>query len=86
MTLASSAWTTTRTTPWSSPATKPPTKPLIPAKKQIDKLIASVRAVCEHAFAHLKNWRILIKLRLPVRHATTLLRVLLVLTNIEIAR
>ncbi|MFE6156435.1 transposase family protein [Streptomyces sp. NPDC057889] len=87
MTSASSAWTTTRTTPWSSPATKPPTKPLIPAKKQIDKLIvASVRAVCEHAFAHLKNWRILTKLRLHVRHATTLLRVLLVLTNIEIAR
>jgi len=62
------------------------TKPLIPAKKQVNKLIASVRAVCEHAFAHLKNWRILTKLRLDVRHATTLLRALLVLTNIEIAR
>ncbi|MFF4349063.1 transposase family protein [Streptomyces sp. NPDC001530] len=62
------------------------TKPLIPAKKQVNKLIASVRAVCEHAFAHLKNWRILTKLRLHVRHATTLLRALLVLTNIEIAR
>jgi len=36
--------------------------------------------------AHLKNWRILTKLRLDVRHATTLLRALLVLTNIEIAR
>ncbi|QUW84487.1 transposase [Streptomyces mirabilis] len=62
------------------------TKPLIPAKKQVNKLIASVRAVCEHAFAHLKNWRIITKLRLHVRHATTLLRALLVLTNIEIAR
>lgn len=34
---------------------------------------------------HLKNWRILTKLRLHVRHATALLRALLVLTNIEIA-
>ncbi|MFF4120861.1 transposase family protein [Streptomyces sp. NPDC001714] len=62
------------------------TKPLIPARKQVNKLIASVRAACEHAFAHLKNWRILTKLRLHVRHATTLLRALLALTNIEIAR
>lgn len=30
------------------------TKPLTPAKKQVNKLIASVRAVCKHAFAHLK--------------------------------
>jgi hypothetical protein len=35
--------------------------------------------------AHMKNWRILTKLRLHVRHATTLLRALLV-NNIEIAR
>jgi hypothetical protein len=35
--------------------------------------------------AHLKNWHILTKLRLHVHHATTLLRTLLVLTNIEIA-
>jgi hypothetical protein len=46
----------------------------------------SVHAVCEHAFAHLKNWRIITKLRLHVRHATSLLRGLLVLTNIEVAR
>ncbi len=62
------------------------TKPLTSAKKQVNKLIASVRAVCEHAFAHLKNWRILTKLRLSTRYATTLLRALLVLTNIEVAR
>ncbi|MCZ0992261.1 hypothetical protein O1L44_02650 [Streptomyces noursei] len=31
------------------------TKPLTPAKKQVNKLIASVRAVCRHAFTHLKN-------------------------------
>ncbi|MEU0028954.1 transposase family protein [Streptomyces sp. NPDC006335] len=40
------------------------TAPLTPAKKQVNKLMASVRAVCEHAFAHLKNWRINTKLRL----------------------
>ncbi|MEV0371061.1 transposase family protein [Streptomyces sp. NPDC050636] len=62
------------------------TKPLTSAKKQVNKLIASVRAVCEHAFAHLKNWRILTKLRLDVRHATPLLRALLVLTNTEVSR
>ncbi|MBJ6636707.1 transposase family protein [Streptomyces sp. I5] len=62
------------------------TKPLTSAKEQVNKLIASVRAVCEHAFAHLKNWRILTKLRLHVRHATTLLRALLVLTNLEVTR
>ncbi|MGY5014703.1 transposase family protein [Streptomyces sp. 900105755] len=62
------------------------TKPLTAAKKQVNKWIASVRAVCERAFAHLKNWRILTKLRLNVRHATTLLRALLVLTNTEVAR
>ncbi|WP_406723600.1 transposase family protein [Streptomyces sp. GD-15H] len=62
------------------------TKPLTSAKRQVNKLIASVRAVCEHAFAHLKNWRILTKLRLSARYATTLLRALLVLTNTEVAR
>ncbi|UQA91412.1 transposase family protein [Streptomyces halobius] len=62
------------------------TKPRTPAKKQVNKLIASVRAVCEHAFAHLKNWRTLTKLRLHARHATTLLSALLVLTNTEVSR
>lgn len=41
------------------------------AKKEVNKLIASGRAVVEHAFAHLKNWRILTKQRLDVRCATT---------------
>jgi hypothetical protein len=61
------------------------TKPLTSAKNQVNKLIASVRAVCEHTFAHLKNWRILTKLRLSPQHATTLLRALLVLTRHELA-
>ncbi|MGP4009123.1 transposase family protein [Streptomyces sp. 4N124] len=62
------------------------TKPLTIVKKLANKLIAVERAACEHAFAHLKNWRILTRLRLDARHATTLLRALLVLTNLEIAR
>ncbi|WP_367326002.1 transposase family protein [Streptomyces sp. HUAS ZL42] len=62
------------------------TKPFTSAKKQVNKLIASVRAVCEHAFAHLKNWRIITKLRVSARYATTLLRALLVLTDTEVAR
>ncbi|MGW5434281.1 transposase family protein [Streptomyces sp. NPDC004059] len=60
------------------------TKPLTSAKKQVNKLIASVRTVCEHAFAHLKNWRILTKFSLHVHHTTTLLRALLVLTDLEV--
>lgn len=30
-------------------------KKLPPAKKQVNQLIAAERAVCEHAFTHLKN-------------------------------
>lgn len=41
---------------------------------------------CEHGFAHLKNWRILTKLRTDPARATHLLRALLVLTNLEINR
>ncbi len=62
------------------------TRPLTWAKKEANTLIAAERAACEHVFAHLKNWRILTKLRLSARHATTLLRALLVLTNTEVAR
>ncbi|MFE9445253.1 transposase family protein [Streptomyces sp. NPDC006602] len=34
-------------------------RPVTAAQKQVNKLIAAERAVCEHAFAHLKRWRIL---------------------------
>lgn len=34
----------------------------------------------------LKNWRILTKVRMSARHATLLLRALLVLTNTEVSR
>ena len=37
-------------------------------------------------FADLKCWRILTKVRMNARHATLLLRALLVLTNTEVAR
>ncbi|MGW3451202.1 transposase family protein [Streptomyces sp. NPDC001076] len=62
------------------------TEPLTAVRKQVNTLSASVRAVCEDAFARLKNWRILTKFGLNVRHAPTLLRALLVLTTTEVAR
>jgi hypothetical protein len=40
----------------------------------------------EHGFAHLKNWRVLTKLRTDPARATQLLRALLVLTNLEVNR
>ncbi|MEU3283336.1 transposase family protein [Streptomyces antibioticus] len=65
---------------------KPKGKKLPPAKKLVNQLIAAERAVCEHAFAHLKNWRVLTKLRLDVKWATRLVRALMVLNQHEIAR
>ncbi|MFG3532717.1 hypothetical protein ACGF8B_39310 [Streptomyces sp. NPDC047917] len=49
-------------------------------------LLAVGRAPVEHGFAHLKNWRILTKLRTAPARATQLLRALLVLTNLEVNR
>ncbi|WP_415954422.1 hypothetical protein [Streptomyces sp. KLOTTS4A1] len=43
------------------------------------------RVPVERGFAHLKNWRILTKLRTDPARATHLFRALLVLTNIEAA-
>lgn len=59
---------------------------LTKAQKEATKLVARERAANEHGFADLKNWRILTKLRLNAKHATTLLRALLVLTRAEISR
>ncbi|MEV5205769.1 transposase family protein [Streptomyces sp. NPDC053720] len=55
-----------------------------PGQKTANRVLAAGRAPVERGFAHLKNWRILTKLRNtdPAR-ATHLLRALLVLTNIE---
>ncbi|MFC1417489.1 transposase family protein [Streptacidiphilus cavernicola] len=60
---------------------------LTPGQKQATRILAAGRAPVEHGFAHLKNWRILTKLRTapapaPAR-ATALLRALLVLMNLE---
>lgn len=60
---------------------------LTPADRAANQLLNAERATNEHAHAHLKNWRILTRLRGWLRHhATTLLRALLVLTNAEVNR
>nr|BFD94099.1 IS5/IS1182 family transposase [Kitasatospora sp. Xyl93] len=60
--------------------------PLTAAQKEANRLVSRERAANEHGFAGLKNWRILTKVRMNARHATTLLRALLVLTNTEVQR
>ncbi|MGW4518738.1 transposase family protein [Streptomyces sp. NPDC004393] len=60
--------------------------PLTAAQKEANRLVSRERAANEHGFADLKNWRILTKIRMNARHATTLLRALLVLTNAEVQR
>ncbi|MFJ4707659.1 transposase family protein [Streptomyces anulatus] len=62
------------------------THKLTPGQKEANRVLAVVRAPVEHGFAHLKNWRILAKLRADPAHATQLLRALLVLTNLEVDR
>jgi len=61
-------------------------KKLTAAQKRANQIIAAARAPVEHGFAALKNWRILTRLRLSPARATTLLRALLVLTNLETGR
>jgi hypothetical protein len=55
-------------------------------QKTANTVLSAARALVEHGFAHLKNWRILTKLRTDPARATTLLRALLVLTNLEVNR
>ncbi|WP_323393593.1 transposase family protein [Streptomyces jumonjinensis] len=62
------------------------THKLTPGQKEANRVLAVGRAPVEHGFAHLKNWRILTKLRTDPARATRLLRALLVLTNLEINR
>jgi hypothetical protein len=60
---------------------------LTTAEKQVNALLSAERATNEHAHAHLKNWRILNRLRHNWRdNATTLLRALLILNTTEINR
>ncbi|MDQ0771770.1 hypothetical protein QF026_000236 [Streptomyces aurantiacus] len=56
---------------------------LTPGQKAANRVLAAGRAPVERGFAHLKNWRILTKLRTDPARATRLLRALLALTNIE---
>lgn len=62
------------------------THKLSPGEKTANRVLAIGRAPVEHGFAHLKNWRILTKLRTDPAQATRLLRALLVLTNLEVNR
>ncbi len=62
------------------------THKLTAGQKEANRVLAVGRAPVEHGFAHLKNWRILTKLRTDPAHATQLLRALLVLTNLEVDR
>jgi hypothetical protein len=60
--------------------------PLTTAQKQANALLSRERAPVEHGFADLKTWRILTRLRLNARHATQLLRALLVIARTEHTR
>ncbi|MFJ9312361.1 transposase family protein [Streptomyces cyaneofuscatus] len=62
------------------------THKLAPGEKTANRVLAIGRAPVEHGFAHLKNWRILTKLRTDPAQATRLLRALLVVTNLEVNR
>ncbi|MFB7493302.1 transposase family protein [Streptomyces sp. NPDC056161] len=61
-------------------------RPLTDAQKEANKLVSRERAANEHAFADLNAWRILAKVRMSARHATDLLRALLVLTRLQVTR
>ncbi|MEU8638473.1 transposase family protein, partial [Amycolatopsis sp. NPDC048633] len=55
-------------------------RPLTVGQLRANAVFSAMRCAVEGGFAALKSWRILDKLRLHPRHATTLLRALLVLT------
>ena len=59
---------------------------LTDAEREANRLLNRERAAVEHGFVNLKSWRCLTKVRMHARHATTLLRALLVLTNPEVRR
>jgi hypothetical protein len=61
-------------------------RPLTRGQKLSNKALAAVRSPVAHGFAHLKNWRVLGKVRTDPKWATDLVRALLVLTNREVAR
>jgi hypothetical protein len=59
---------------------------LTTSEKEVNRALAAAPAPVEHSFAHLKNRRILTKLRTDPARATGLLRALFVQTNLEGAR
>ncbi len=61
-------------------------RPLTRGHKLSNTALAAVRAPVEHGFAHLKNWRVLGKVRTDPTWATALVRALPVLTNREVSR
>ncbi|MFJ7219386.1 transposase family protein, partial [Amycolatopsis sp. NPDC098790] len=58
-------------------------RPLTEGQQWANAAFSAMRCAVEGGFAALKAWRILDKLRLHPRHATTLLRAVLVLTQHE---
>jgi hypothetical protein len=61
-------------------------KPLTAAQKEANRLVSRERAANEHGFGNLKAWRVLTKVRMSAAYATTLLRALLVLTQLQSTR
>ena len=61
-------------------------RPLTRGQKLSNTALAAVRTPVEHGFAHLKNWRVLGKVRTDPTWATALVRSLLVLTNRDVSR
>ncbi|MGW2651381.1 transposase family protein [Streptomyces sp. NPDC001393] len=61
-------------------------RPLTRGQKLSDKELAAVRTPVENGFAHVKNWRVLGKVRTDPRWATALVRALLVLTDRDVSR
>jgi len=60
---------------------------LSPAEQHTNRLVSRERLANEHAFNHLKRWRILDRLHGSYRrHTTTLIRALMILTNAHVTR
>jgi hypothetical protein len=66
-------------TPYKAEARRPLTK----GQRRANAVFSAMRCAVEGGFAALKAWRVLDKLRLDPRHATMLVRALLVLTQHE---
>ncbi|MFI1176769.1 hypothetical protein [Streptomyces melanogenes] len=63
-----------------------PELPLSRAQKLSNTALAALRAPVEHGIAHLKNRRVVSKIRTDPNWVTALVQALLVLTNREVSR